>query len=64
MQKVSQQQLIDRAVALLADGTVSSVLGWTRGEFDYDITPALFSDEAALKEGFVWNDFCGANFSK
>ena len=64
MQKVSQQQLIDRAVALLADGTVSSVLGWTRGEFDYDITPALFSDEIALKEGFVWNDFCGANFSK
>ena len=64
MQKVSQQQLIDRAVSLLADGTVSSVLGWTRGEFDYDITPAVFTDEAALKAGFVWNDFCGANFSK
>ena len=64
MQKISQQQLIDRAAALLADGTVSSVLGWTRGEFDYDITPAVFTDEAALKEGFVWNDFCGANFSK
>ncbi len=64
MQKISQQQLIDRAVALLADGTVSSVLGWTRGEFDYDITPAIFTDEASLKEGFVWNDFCGANFSK
>ena len=64
MQKVTKQQLIDRAVALLADGTVSCVLGWSKGEFDYDITPAVFSDEQSLREGFVFNDFCGANFSK
>ena len=64
MQKVTQQQLIDRAVSLLADGTVSCVLGWTKGEFDYDITPALFKDEESLRKDFVWNDFCGANLSK
>ena len=64
MQKVTQQQLIDRAAALLADGTVKAVLGWKQGEFDYDITPAVFASEDELKNGFVFGDFCGANFSK
>ena len=64
MQKIKRDQLIDKAVSLLADGTVSCVLGWKKGEFDYDITPAVFNDENELKESFVWNDFCGANFSK
>ncbi len=64
MQKVTKQQLIDRAAALLADGTVTCVLGWTKGEFDYDITPALFEDEQSLRERFVFHDFCGANLSK
>ncbi len=64
MQKVTQQQLIDKAVSLLSDGTVTGVLGWKKGEFDYDITPDVFFDEASLRDGFVWNDFCGANFSK
>ena len=64
MQKITRDMLIDKAVSLLADGTVASVIGWRRGEFDYDITPSVFKDEADLKENFVWNDFCGANFSK
>ena len=64
MQKVTVSQLIDRAAALLADGTVTAVLGWKKGEFDYDITPAVFTTEAELNDAFVWNDFCGANFSK
>ena len=64
MQKIKRDQLIDKAVSLLADGTVSCVLGWKKGEFDYDITPAVFNDENELKDSFVWNDFCGANFSK
>ena len=64
MQKVTASQLIDRAAALLSDGSVSAVLGWKQGEFDYDITPAVFADEQALRDAFVWNDFCGANFSK
>ena len=64
MQKVTAQMLVDRAAALLADGTVKAVLGWKQGEFDYDITPAVFESEAELKNGFVFTDFCGANFSK
>ena len=47
MQKITKEQLLERAVSLLADGTVSHVLGWAQGEFDYDITPAVFSDEAS-----------------
>ncbi len=64
MQTITQKQLIDKAVSLLSDGTVSCVIGWQKGEFDYDITPAVFNSEVELKENFVWNDFCGANFSK
>ena len=64
MQTITRDQLLDKAVSLLADGTVTAVLGWSKGEFDYDVTPAVFKTEAELKENFVWNDFCGANFSK
>ena len=64
MQKIKRDQLIDKAVSLLENGTVSCVLGWSKGEFDYDITPSIFKDTNELKEKFVWNDFCGANFSK
>ncbi len=64
MQKITREQLIDKAVSLLENGTVTAVLGWARGEFDYDVTPAVFKTADELKKGFVWNDFCGANFSK
>ena len=64
MQAITRDQLLDKAVSLLADGTVTAVLGWHKGEFDYDVTPAVFKNEADLRENFVWNDFCGANFSK
>ncbi len=64
MQKINRNQLIDKAVQLLNDGTVKYVLGWQKGEFDYDVTPAVFESEAELKSDFIYNDFCGANFSK
>ena len=64
MQKVTRKALIDRATELLASGEVSAVLGWKAGEFSYDVTPAVFGDAASLEKDFVWNDFCGANFSK
>ncbi len=64
MQTITREQLIEKAVALLNEGTVKYVLGWKRGEFDYDITPAVFETEEELRAEFVWNDFCGANFSK
>ena len=64
MQKISRDVLVDKAVSLLESGRVTSVLGWRKGEFDYDITPAVFTDSEDIKANFVWNDFCGANFSK
>ncbi len=64
MQKITRDILVDKALSLLAEGKVTSVLGWRRGEFDYDITPSMFADETDIKNNFVWNDFCGANFSK
>ena len=64
MQKISREQLLEKAAALLNDGTVQAVLGWQKGEFDYDVTPTVFTTAEALLNDFVWNDFCGANFSK
>ena len=64
MQKVSREQLIEKASELLSAGTVSCVLGWGEGEFGYDVTPRLFKSVEEMKAGFVFNDFCGANFSK
>ncbi|MBQ2945947.1 MAG: 4Fe-4S dicluster domain-containing protein [Clostridia bacterium] len=64
MQKITKNQLLDKAAELLDNGTVTAVLGWQKGEFDYDVTPALFENKEELFANFVWNDFCGANFSK
>ena len=64
MQKITREQLIEKASLLLAAGTVSAVLGWGAGEFGYDVTPTLFKSVEELERGFVFNDFCGANFSK
>ena len=64
MQKITSAQLIAKASELLENGTVSCVLGWGAGEFGYDITPTLFNNVEDLKKGFVFNDFCGINFSK
>ena len=64
MQKITRDVLVEKALSLLSTGEVTQILGWKKGEFDYDITPALFTSEEDFKENFVWNDFCGANFSK
>ena len=42
MQEIKREVLINKAKELLADGTVDRVLGWKAGEFDYDVTPAVF----------------------
>ena len=59
-----QEMMKKRAKELLASGEVTRVIGWKKNEFDYDITPAVFTDKADIEANFVWNDFCGANFSK
>lgn len=64
MQKITRDVLIEKAVGLLSDGTVSRVLGYKKGDLSYDITPALFTSKEQLEKEFVFNDFCGANFAK
>ena len=56
-------KLKERLQKLLDDGTVDCVIGWTKGEFIYDVTPAIFTKESGL-DGFVYDSFCGANLSK
>ena len=58
-----QEQLINRAKELLADGTVVRVLGWRRGDMDYNPEVAYFNSADELND-FVYNGFCGANLSK
>ncbi len=64
MQKITRDVLVEKALSLLENGSVCCVLGWKKGEFDYDITPAVFTSKEDIEANFVWNDFCGANFSK
>ena len=59
-----QEIMINKAETLLAEGKVNRVLGWQKGEFCYDVTPAIFADAEEMKKGFVFGDFSGANFSK
>lgn len=56
-------KLKERLQELLDNGTVDCVIGWTKGEFIYDTTPAIFTKESGLN-GFVYSSFCGANLSK
>ena len=64
MQAVTREMLIAKAAELFANGTVDRVYGWKRGEYVYDVTPSLFRNVEEMEEGFVFDDFCGANFSK
>ncbi len=64
MQKITRDALIEKANELLTNGTVNRVLGWMKGEFSYDVTPAIFTNVEDMKANFVFDDFSGANFSK
>lgn len=59
-----QKAMIEKAKQLLADGTVSRVIGWKKGEFAYDSTPAVFETAEELEAGFVFDDFTASNVSK
>lgn len=64
MQTITREILVKKACDLLENGTVNRVLGWKNGEFSYDITPAVFESADEINSNFVFNSFCGANFSK
>ncbi len=56
-------KMLERAKELLANGEVARVIGWKKGDFCYDPTPASFESVEEL-DGFVYNWFCGTNLSK
>ena len=64
MQQMTQDYLANKAKELLNSGICSRVFGWKRGEFDYDLTPAVFTTAEQIDREFVYNGFCAANFSK
>lgn len=58
------QTMLERAKSLLADKTVTSVIGWRKGIFGYDVTPGVFTDASDLDANFVYDKWCAANLSK
>lgn len=64
MQTITRDILLEKAASLLASGTVNRVLGWKKGEFIYDVTPAVFTSAEDMYRHFTFDCFCGANFSK
>lgn len=61
--KEVEQKMLERAKALLQSGEVARVIGWKKGDFCFDPSPATFESVEEL-DGFVYNWFCGANLSK
>ena len=57
------QLILERARELMQSGQIQRVLGWEKGEFEHDPTPAFFESEEEL-QNFCYNDYCGANLSK
>lgn len=58
-----EKKMTERAAEILKSGEAARVVGWKKGEFCFDPSPAVFESAEELKE-FVYNGFCGANLSK
>lgn len=56
--------MLAKAKEMLASGNVNRVIGWQKGLFEYDITPAIFENAEELDSSFIYNEFCGPNMSK
>ena len=58
-----EQKMRERAKELLDNGTVARVVGWKKGDFCFDPSPATFETAGDLVD-FTYDWFCGANLSK
>ena len=58
-----EMKMKERAKQLLQSGEVARVVGWKKGDFCYDPSPATFETVEEL-DNFVYDYFCGANLSK
>lgn len=56
--------LIAKAKELLASGKVQKVVGWKKGLFEDDLTPATFTSAEELDKDFVFNKYATSNLSK
>lgn len=61
MQEKLESKMLDYAKSKLASNEVNRVLGYKMGDGIYDVSPAVFTDNF---DGFTYNSFCNANFSK
>ena len=61
--KEVEMKMLERAKALLESGEVARGVGWKKGDFCFDPSPATFESVEELKD-FVYDYFCGANLSK
>ena len=61
--KEVEMKMLERAKALLESGEVARVVGWKKGDFCFDPSPAVFESVEEL-DAFVYDWFCGANLSK
>ena len=61
--KEVELKMLERAKALLESGEVARVIGWKKGDFIFDPSPASFESVEELKD-FTYDWFCGANLSK
>lgn len=63
MQKQLSAELQAKAKELLSCGKVQKIVGWKKGLFEHDVTPAVFTSAEDLSS-FVYDEHCGANLSK
>ncbi len=54
----------EKAKSMLLEGKINKVLGWKKGLFDDDVTPATFSSAEEIDRDFVYDRHCAANLSK
>ena len=68
MQEIVSEKVTNAVLAkakeLLANGTVNRVIGWEKGLFEEDLTPAVFTTPEELDKKFVYNKFSVATVSK
>lgn len=48
-----QNLMIEKAKALLAGGEIKRIVGWKKGEFYHDPSPATLKRKKALKTSFT-----------
>lgn len=54
----------ERAIELIRSGIAVRVMGYRKGEFDFDLTPSVFESVEDIEENFEFSEYSGANLSK